>query len=71
MRNRGKTFVLSFSLVVTGLYIGQLHSKTLDLYLDLNHFMANNSPNNVSLKPKKQLLLAIKVLGNNKWTGSL
>ena len=60
---------LAGSLVTTGLSIGQLHSKTLDLYLDLNHSMANNSPNNVSLKSKRQLLLAIKELGNNQVDG--
>ena len=62
---------LAVSIVTTGLFIGQLHSKTMDLYLELNHSMANNSIDNVSLKSRRQLLLAIKELVPIKWTGSL
>jgi len=61
--------VISVSIVTTGLFIGQVHSKTVDLYQDLNHSMANNSPNNVSLKSKRKLLQAIKLLGNDEVDG--
>ena len=61
---------MSLAIMTAGLYIGQLHSKTLDLYLELNHFMAKNSTSNrVSLKSKRQLLLAIKELGSNQVDG--
>ena len=61
---------MALGIMTAGLYIGQLHSKTLDLYLELNHSMANNTiSNQVSLKSRKQALLAIKELGSNQVDG--
>jgi len=63
-------FSMAVAIMTTGLMIGQLNSKTLELYLDLNHSMAYNClENEMPLKAKTQLLLAVKELGNRQVGG--
>jgi len=60
---------MATSIVITGLLIGKLRLKTIELYLELNDSIASNSRSSVSLKSKIQVLLAIKELGSNQVDG--
>jgi len=59
-------------MLVSGLYLGRLHSKTLDLYGELNSLAARNT-NRIqtfeSFKVRRNLLNCIKELGSQQSDG--
>jgi len=62
--------IVSSTMLLSGLNVGQLHSKTLVLYSHFHSLAARDvSSNNLSLKTKRNLLNCMKELGSQQTDG--